>query len=397
MVICFYIALFAVLLHVFLNYVLDWVWPFLIAAAIGMLVQPIIRFLNKKLKFPNKLAAAIVVILIYFVVGYAVFSILYKIIAELTALASSVPAFIQQLNLNLGTIEESVKELIAQLPFRDAESWFEPLWTNLTGSLINAITNFSSGLLSNLPALAVKLVQFFPSLLLALVIMIVATVYFSSDHNRIWGFFKFQFSDGVKAKLRSVKEHFMETIIRYLRAYILILFITAVELYLGLTLIGQKYALILAIAIALIDVLPVLGTGTVLIPWGVILLFTDSIGKGVAILLLYVFVTVVRQILEPKIIGEYIGLYPLVTLVAMYVGLQAFGIVGMFVFPITIIILKNLNDNGSIHLWKMPPSDDNDKKENAVKRFFKGLSTKKKKGEKYKAETKNCRPEDKKE
>ena len=154
---------------------------------------------------------------------------------------------------------------------------------------------------------------------------------------------------------------------------------------------GQKYALLIAIGIAIIDVLPVLGTGTVLIPWGVILILTGSVGRGIAILALYLIVTVIRQILEPKIIGEYIGLYPLITLISMYAGLQAFGIVGMFLFPITVIILKNLNENGSVHLWKAPPGMEMEKKEPRSARIVKKL-TQSASGKKYKAEVKDRRP-----
>ena len=106
---------------------------------------------------------------------------------------------------------------------------------------------------------------------------------------------------------------------------------------------------------AFVDILPVLGTGTILIPWGVYMLISGNYFMGIGILILYVIITVIRQILEPKIVGSYVGLYPLVTLMAMYIGTKVMGFFGLFLFPITIILLKKMNDDGHIKLWKTPP------------------------------------------
>ena len=116
----------------------------------------------------------------------------------------------------------------------------------------------------------------------------------------------------------------------------------------GFSILGVEYSLLLAVITAIIDVLPILGTGTVLIPWGIISLFQGNFVLGIGILVLYGVITLVRQIIEPKIVGDYIGLYPLVSLICMYVGLRLFGIVGLFLLPISVIMLKNLHDKGII-------------------------------------------------
>ncbi|HEX3026964.1 MAG TPA: AI-2E family transporter, partial [Clostridia bacterium] len=104
--------------------------------------------------------------------------------------------------------------------------------------------------------------------------------------------------------------------------------------------------------IALVDILPVLGTGTVMIPWAIIEMITGDVTMGLSIGVLYGVITLIRNIIEPKLVGYHIGLHPLVTLMAMFIGLSVMGVPGMFLFPITLIILKHMQDTGKIRIWK---------------------------------------------
>ena len=126
--------------------------------------------------------------------------------------------------------------------------------------------------------------------------------------------------------------------------------ITFFELYLGVSLLKIPAAPILALLVAVVDILPVLGTGTVLIPWGLVLLILGNTFLGVGILVLYLVITVVRQTLEPKIIGSQVGLHPIVTLLCIYAGAQLIGVVGIFAFPVIATVIKKLNDEGTIHV-----------------------------------------------
>ncbi len=384
MVICFYILLGALGLYLFSNYLFKWLWPIIVAAIVGTVLQPVIRFLEKKLRFPHKLAAILTVLVLYIGVGYLLGAVVYKLLTELSVLASSIPGYVSKLNINLGNIEAYFKSMFANMPIIGSADLFDIVWSNLSSSIVSMLSGLSSSIITSLPSFLTSVAQLVPSLLLAIIIMIVSSVYFATDYEKIKSFFGYQMSAGTKEKIRSARDHLFRTIVKYIRAYLLVMLITSVELYLGLSIIGQSYALILAIAISIIDVLPVLGTGTVLIPWGIISIVSGSTWRGIAIIVLYIIITVVRQILEPKIVGQYIGLYPLITLIAMYAGLRIFGILGMFLFPITIIILKELNQNGSVHLWKDPPGT-NTEKVPAGARIVKRIT----KSKKYKAEVKD--------
>ncbi len=384
MVICFYVLLGALGLYFFTNYVFKWLWPIFVALLIGILLQPVIRFLERKLKFPHKLASVLTVLVLYIGLGYILGAVVYKLVAELTTLASSIPGYVSKLNINLGNIESYFKSIFTSMPIIGAGDLFDVVWSNISNSIVSMFSGLSSSIITSLPSFLTSVAQVVPSLLLAIIIMIVSSVYFATDYEKIKQFFGYQMSLKTKEKIKAARDHLFRTIVKYIRAYLLVMLITCVELYLGLTIIGQSYALILAIAISIIDVLPVLGTGAVLIPWGIISIVMGDTWKGVGILLLYVAVTVVRQIIEPKIVGQYIGLYPLITLVAMYAGLRTLGVVGIFLFPIAIIILKELNQNGDVHLWKDLPGTQSEKIP-AGARIVKRIT----KSKKYKAEVKD--------
>lgn len=152
--------------------------------------------------------------------------------------------------------------------------------------------------------------------------------------------------------LVTVKQYFVNTLFVVIRSYALIMTITFVELSIGLTIIGIPNSVLIALCIAVFDILPVLGTGGIMIPWTIIAFIQGDIQRAIGLLIIYVVVTIIRNILEPKIVGSQLGLYPVVTLMSMYVGTCLLGVVGLFGFPITLSLIKNLNDKGVIKIFK---------------------------------------------
>jgi len=130
------------------------------------------------------------------------------------------------------------------------------------------------------------------------------------------------------------------------------MFITLLELFVGMLILGVKGAFLVALGIAIFDILPVLGTGGVLLPWSLLMFVQGNLVMGFGLLALYVFITVVRNIMEPRIVGGQLGMHPLITLCAIYAGFRFMGLLGMFLFPVTIQILIELHRAEDIKLWK---------------------------------------------
>ena len=128
----------------------------------------------------------------------------------------------------------------------------------------------------------------------------------------------------------------------YIRSYTILLFVTFFELFIGLTILRIPYAPVIAAAIAIFDLMPILGTGGILLPWVVIALCLGEYPMAIGIAILYLVITAVRNTLEPRLVGKQIGLHPLATLISLFLGSQLFGLVGLFGLPVTLSVLVQL-------------------------------------------------------
>ena len=191
-----------------------------------------------------------------------------------------------------------------------------------------------------------------PRRLLNTLICVIATVFMTASFPRITSFLMRQLPRRRQLFMRETADSLKSVILEYGKSYGIIMGITFAEIFVGLLFIGQKNALLIAVAIAAFDIFPIVGAGMILLPWAVVTMFTGAVAKGVGLLALYIIVVVVRQIIEPKIVGRHVGLHPLVTLMAMFVGTKLFGGIGLFGLPIACAIIKSLNDGGIIHLIK---------------------------------------------
>ncbi|MEG0370617.1 MAG: AI-2E family transporter, partial [Hungatella sp.] len=193
----------------------------------------------------------------------------------------------------------------------------------LVSGLSMKIVGAVSGYASSLPGLFIKLL-----------LMVIATFFIAGDYEVLSSFILRQFSGKAKDLMIRIKEYVVGTLFVCIRSYALIMSITFLELAVGLTLVKIPNSFMIAFLISIFDILPVLGTGGIMIPWVIITALRGNYPLAIGLLVIYLVITVVRNIIEPKIVGSQIGLHPVVTLVSMFVGVQLFGVIGLFGFPI---------------------------------------------------------------
>lgn len=199
-----------------------------------------------------------------------------------------------------------------------------------------------------------------PSIVISIVVTIVLSCFMTADYDLIMRFVYCQFRKEKRKDVTRAKELLKMNLGKMAKAYALIMLVTFTEVFIGLTvlkmigLFNSNYIALISVVTSIVDIIPVLGTGTIVLPWAAYSFITGNIGMGIGLLVLYAVVTVIRQIVEPKLVAGQLGLPPFVTLIAMYLGLKIFGVLGVFVLPIIIIMLKLLNDEGIIELWKSP-------------------------------------------
>ena len=337
------------------KYLLPVVLPFVVAWFVAMLLQPIINFLDKKVKIPKAISVIVLVLLTVFLLVWAIYAIVVRASTELLSLTQSLAKAFESFSSDTSSIDAFIAKLNDLVPFIDFGDSLRNIWDNLDSYIAEGLKNLVILVSSNVVPLITKIVMAIPNAFIFFIITVISAVYISIDFNKINTFIAYQFPEKFRSFMKVVKEQFVLTVGKYLRAYGLLMLITFTELFIGFSILGISYSFIIALLTAVVDILPVLGTGTVLIPWGIYMLISGNYFVGVGILILYVIITVIRQVLEPKIVGSYVGLYPLVTLMAMYIGSKLMGFFGLFLFPIVIILLKKMNEDGNIKLWKMPP------------------------------------------
>lgn len=342
------------LLFAFGKYIIPLITPFIVAWVVALILQPAINFMEKHTKIPRRISTIILLILLSGAVIFVGYITVKELIAEFEAISDRITEFITALKADDNKVSELIDKINSYVPIFDVSELLTEYWENFDENIIELsqtiVTNISSSVMPFLTGTITFVADFF----IVAIIFLIAIYYIAVDFKKINHFILYQFRGESKNYVVLIKNQFFSTVWKYLKAYSIIIVITFTELLIAFSILGVDYPYLVALITALVDILPIIGTGTVLVPWGIIAIFSGDIFTGIGLLITYVIVTVIRQILEPKIVGSYIGMYPLITLIMMYAGLEAFGILGLFAFPIISIILKNLNDSGSISLWRYP-------------------------------------------
>ncbi len=366
-----YFALIVGAFYLFMRFAFWPLFPFIFAFFAAMLLQKPVRLLTKRTPIKKGLAAFLLTMFCaLFLIGILALAGT-KIVTEIKGLVESVISTFDSLPDFIMTAERWLISLVEKLPTAletPLTSWIDKLADNLiaaaqqnpsqpSGSLL---TNFNFDLSSLKTPLSgvISTASKVPSALIAIVITFIATVFITSDYDRIVTFIKRQLPSKKRETLTKTKNLTITTVSKMLKAYCLIICITCTELFIGLSalrLLGiynGGYIFTIALVTAIVDILPILGSGTILIPWGIVSLLMGKTGLGIGVLVIYVIITVLRQYIEPKLVAGQLGLPPIATLMGMYIGLKIFGVPGMFILPFTITILKVLNDDGVIRIWR---------------------------------------------
>lgn len=318
----------------FFRYLLSAVFPFLLAYAIAFCLQPLCRAMEKRAGISRKVTVLVAVCVIVALLILLCVLLFRRLFRELTSLTSALGEFLARLREDESFRNQTADRLSALLPIPHAAEQARAFLLDLDGKLIDFLGRAAENLSGSVLPFLGNVIRSLPGMLLSVVVVLIASYYFAIDFRGINRKLMGIFPPGGQAALRKTKSLLLDTGGKFLRAYGLLMVITFAELFVAFLILGYRYAFLLAAVIALVDILPVLGTGTVLIPWAVFCLFSGDWPGGIGLLIAYAVITVARQIIEPKIVGKYIGLSPLASLAAMYIGLKLMGFWGLFLLPL---------------------------------------------------------------
>lgn len=323
--------------------VLVLVLPFILAFIISKLIEPVVNFLHEKLRINRKISSAVMVIVVVGLLIWLISAIIYRVVTEVSNLVSNAQEIADQVTSAAKRIETLLTNWLG-------DSTMAFFYENIDVSEIGTtISNYLTGRIGPLMTNIINAAKSLPNILLFIVVLILGTYFMSSDSDKIRAAMGKMVPQAVSEYVPNFKSDMTRAMLGYLRAQGILICITFVELLIGFSIIGgniASYALILAFCISIIDAFPILGTGTVMIPWALYSLITGSYLLAIYLFIIYLICVLVRQVLEPRIVGTQIGLHPLITLVTMYAGLKAIGILGMIIGPILALIIKSLHHAG---------------------------------------------------
>ncbi len=324
--------MYAVIAFLCVKYLLPLILPFIVAWLVGLILQPMVSRTARLLRVGRRVAAVMLLTLVLAVLCVSLWSVVSRVSGELVGVGEYVGDKLTDFGTRLG---ELTSELSEKYPLPDILGDGE----GIVGVGRMVVSRLSGEVASALSSTLPKAFSALPSGLFFAVITIVACYYITADFERVSERLASKLPTTMRLRLTSLTEGLKTTGLRYLRACLYLMLVTFCGLFCGFLILGIDYAFTIALLCALADMLPVIGVPTILVPWGLILIIGGSTYRGVGILIICGLVTVLRQIVEPRILGSSLGLDPVATLLALYAGYKAGGVLGMIVAPLLAIVV----------------------------------------------------------
>ena len=311
--------------YVFFQFILGYVWPFVIAIILSSLLEPVVSFLNKVTKLSRGVSGLISIIFLIFIIAFIGTELIFKINEEVSMLARSMdPSYIENL------IQEMKNNLIPlNLPFG------EDIYTFLINNIPKLFTPTQYEF---------KIVSSVSRFLIGLVVCFISTFFFIKDRTLIRNWVK---KTLIRLNLKNVlliKEGLVVALLAYVKAQLILMCITACICLIGFNYINLPYAIVGSFVVAFVDAIPILGSGLFLFPAIIYNFIMNDYSKVIILAVIYLAIFLSRQVIEPKIISNKIGVHPLVTIISIYVGLKLFGVLGFIIGPIIVITMKTISD-----------------------------------------------------
>lgn len=314
---------------------LEYLLPISVPCLLGILVAWLVVGLSKKLRCTHRVFRICLSLVIYGVVALLVVLLAAKAVAGISGLIQWLPEVYE---IKLLPFVTTVYEWFVE----NVQHW-DPALVSTLETLLEGLLSGLKNLISSLSGLAVNIVSGVatgvPNLVLSLLAMIFSTIFVVADYENIACFAKTHVPENVKKILSNVRIYLTKTLFVVIRSYVLIMLLTFTELSILFSVFGIEHVVVKAAAIAVFDIMPILGTGGIMIPWAITSLVLGYTKLGLVLLLIYGIVTVIRNYVEPKIVGAQLGLHPIITLVSMFIGLRLFGFWGLFGTPVAISFL----------------------------------------------------------
>lgn len=315
--------------------ILQYAAPFVVALIFAAAIEPLTRRLSKKRKitFSRSLAALIGTILVLAIVAFGIFGLGNLLVTQARELIEILPERYPALAQNIIDYFDYLERSVHLLPSEALQG---------IDSMLSELGDFVSGFVSSTALSLFHYAVSLPEMLLFIILAILAIYFISRDWPNIQEGINRQFPHSWISKYLVFRRDMLAALFGLLRATLIFMAVTFAQLLIGLHVLRVQYAFLIAVIVTIFDALPVIGSGLILLPWSIYAFITGNIKLGLGLIIIQVSVSVVRQVIQPKILGDQIGIHPLPTMMAMYAGFKLFGVSGLITGPIVFVVLKSV-------------------------------------------------------
>lgn len=316
--------------------------PFVIGFILSLIANPLVRFLEKKLKIKRKYGTFLTIVLVITLIVFVCYGTGALLAVGIRGFMEYLPTMYENAGIELATAFDQLQSLLHKIPAL-ANLNVEELSMVLQDVLGSFVSDYKEPTFSAISGFATGI----PDILVSVIMGLLATYFFIADRDRLMSAIKCHIPASVHDKTRLVYDHMLRAVGGYFKAQLKIMIVIYIVIMIGLMLIGVNYAWLIGFGIAFLDMLPVFGTGTVLIPWAVVKIFSGNIATAAGMILLYAVSLVVHQLIQPKLVGESVGLDPFTTLFFMFIGYKFKGVTGMIIAIPVGMVLTNFYKAGA--------------------------------------------------
>lgn len=312
--------------------------PFLLALVMAWLLNPIIKAVQKKCGISRGLLSLVLILFLFAVVGGLLTALIYNVVAELVSLASNWQGIWS------GTIQPAINDLghfFSEL-FAGLPDQVNDVANNLLSQLVTWLSGSIPAMMENVGKHAGNFAFSLPTFVMASVIFVMASFFITSDYPRLRFLFLDKLSVSLHGFLSDVKRTAVAAFGGYVKAQVILSIVVFVILLLGFVVIGQPYAVLLAFLLAVMDFIPIIGSGTAMLPWAVVDVFMGDYRHAIEMLVIWGIIALFRRVAEPKVVGDQTGLSPVLSLVSIYVGMRLAGVPGMILGPVLCMVVVNI-------------------------------------------------------
>ncbi|PWJ48342.1 sporulation integral membrane protein YtvI [Faecalicatena contorta] len=315
---------------------LGFLMPFVIGWIISSIASPVVNWLEKRLKIVKKLGSALIVVVVLVLIVMLIYFAFSRITAEVGDLVENFPGLYAQLEVGLRQIGNTMSGVFLRLPEGVQHGW-NAVVQNLDQSMGNLVTRISRPTMTAAGNFAKSL----PSYLISFIVVMMSAYFFTVERDEVIQWLKKVSPPSVAKRMDLVMDNLRYAVGGYFKAQFKIMAIVFVILFAGFAVLGVHYSVLIAFLIAFLDFLPFFGTGTAMIPWA---LYTGLMGDykmTVSLIIIYIVTQLVRQLLQPKLVGDSMGMNPLVTLLLLYIGYKVSSVIGMILaVPIGLVLIN---------------------------------------------------------